>query len=98
MEKPVISPLRDARTVIDGSTCLKKVTVTAAIYGRTPAEESYPSIKIEPHPGVRLFYDEGGNLVFAESDLAVIHLENEIPGIPSVELSGSIAGTVDPAA
>jgi hypothetical protein len=87
MERDVVSPLRDARTMIDGSTCLKTVTVTAAIYGRTPAEQGYPGIKIEPHPGLRLFYDEKGNLVFAESDLAVLHLESPIPGIPITELS-----------
>jgi len=87
MEQPVTSPLRNARTVIDGSICLKTVTVTTALYGRAPTEQRYPGIKIEPHPGLRLFYDEDGNLIFAESDLAVIHLENAIPGIPDVELA-----------
>jgi Trypsin-like peptidase domain len=87
LEKPVPSALRSARTMIDGSVCLKAVTVTAALYGRTPAEKSYLGIKIEPHPELKLFYDENGSLVFAESDLAVIHLENPLPGIPTVDLS-----------
>jgi hypothetical protein len=87
MEKPVVPALRNARTVIDGSACLKAVTVTTALYGRTPAENSYPGIKIEPHPELKLFYDEKGDLVFAESDLAIIHLESPLPGIPTVELS-----------
>jgi hypothetical protein len=87
LEKPVTSPLRDARTVIDGSICLKTVSVTAAIYGSATPEKHYTGIKVEPHPGLRLLYDKDGNLVSAESDLAVIHLKNAIQGIRSVELS-----------
>jgi hypothetical protein len=36
---------------------------------------------------VPLDYDENGNLISAESDLAVIHLKTAIQGIRSVELS-----------
>jgi hypothetical protein len=87
MEKPIISPLQNARTVIDGSSCLGKMIVETAAYGSIPPEKRYSGVKVEPHPGLRLFYDEAGNLLFAESDLAVIHLENAIPGVRSVELA-----------
>lgn len=87
MEKPVVSPLRDARTVIDGSICLETVSVTAAIYGSSTPETHYAGVKVEPHPGLRLLYDENGNLIAAESDLAVIHLNTAVRDIRSVELS-----------
>jgi hypothetical protein len=87
MEKPIVSPLQNARTLIDGSICLGETVVATAAYGRLPPEKRYPGVKVEPHPGLRLFYDEDGNLLFAESDLAVIHLESAIPGVPSVELA-----------
>ena len=72
---------------MDRSICLKTVTITTALYGKAPHAQRYPGIKIEPHPGLRLFYDEDGNLILAESDLAIVHLENAIPGIPDVELA-----------
>lgn len=87
LEKPATSPLRDARTVIDGSICLDTVSVTAAIYGNAAPEKFSTGNKIEPHPRLRLEYDGDGNLISAESDLAVIHLTSAIPGIRSVELS-----------
>jgi hypothetical protein len=87
MEQPVISPLRDAKTMIDGSTCLKAVNVMTATSGRPSPETPYLGIKVEPHPGIRLFYDANDNLLFAESDLAVIHLERPVEDIRSVELA-----------
>lgn len=73
--------------MIDGSTCLKAVSVMTATYGKQPPETPYAGIKIEPHPGLRLFYDANDNLLFAESDLAVIHLAGPVADIRSVELA-----------
>lgn len=86
LEKPVTASPSGAKTLIDGSLCLKAVTVMTAIYGSTAPLKSYPALKVEPHPALSLSYDGDGNLLSAVSDLAVVHLEGPIQGIASARL------------
>jgi hypothetical protein len=81
-------PMGDAQTVIDGSACAATVSVMTKTYGRSDKQvDTYLGVRVEPHPGLKLFYGEGGVLLVGESDLAVVHLEQEIKGIRSVELA-----------
>jgi hypothetical protein len=86
MERPVTAPIGRAMTLIDGSVCMDSLSVQTFIYGEKPLPKLHSGIKIEPHPALRLLYDSEGNLVSAESDLAVIHLEKPIQEIPAAAL------------
>jgi hypothetical protein len=92
MEKPVATPMGQARTIIDGSTCMQAPTVTPIIYGRSTPPLPYKGSKVEPHPELKLLYDDDGALLFAQSDLAVIHLQKAIPGVQSVRLASAEVG------
>jgi hypothetical protein len=92
MEKPVATPMDHARTVIDGSICMQAPIVTPVIYGDSPSSPHYTGGKIEPHPELKLLYDDDGVLVSANSDLAFIHLKEPIPGIQSARLAPSEVG------
>ncbi|WP_224246328.1 trypsin-like serine protease [Hyalangium gracile] len=87
MEKPWVLEAGEPGTLIDGSMCLDRLTVQTVLYGQPGSPRDYVGIKVEPHPGLRLLYDGNGALVSAESDLAVIHLENAVQGVRSVELA-----------
>lgn len=87
LERHVTTPTGKALTQIDGSLCMRSLTVQTFIYGEKTVPQRYAGIKIEPHPALKLLYDSDGNLVSAESDLAVIHLEKPIQEIPAAALS-----------
>lgn len=92
MEKPVGTPMGQARTIIDGSVCANAPTVTPVIYGSSTPLPSYSGSKVEPHPELKLLYDDDGVLVSAQSDLAIIHLQKAIPDVASAQLASTEVG------
>lgn len=87
MERRITTPVGRATTLIDGSLCMRSLTVQAFIYGEKTVPQQYSAIKVEPHPGLKLLYDRDGNVISAESDLAVLHLEKPIQEIAAAALS-----------
>jgi Trypsin len=87
LERPLDTPEGEAMTVIDGAVCSKGVIVFTKTYGKTGRVEQHSGIRIEPHPGLRLFYRRDGTLVRGRSDLALIYLEDPITNIRGVALA-----------
>jgi hypothetical protein len=87
LERPLDTLEGGATTVIDGVVCAKEVPVFTKTYGKTASIEQHVGVRIEPHPGLRLFYRKDGTLVRGQSDLAIIHLQAPITNIRGVALA-----------
>lgn len=87
LERPLDTPVGEARTIIDGSACAKEVAVFTKAYGTTVRVEPHPGVRTVPHPGMRLLYRRNGTLVQGQSDLAIVYLKDPITNVRSVELA-----------
>jgi secreted trypsin-like serine protease len=87
MERPLETPMGEARTVIDGTICAGEVAVFTKVYGKDVSVAQHQGIRVFPHPQLKLLYRKNGTLVQGQSDLAIIYLKEPITQARSVALA-----------
>jgi hypothetical protein len=87
-------PGREGRTLIDGSSCATRASVSTAMYEPPPpgGETSFVREKyrgqVQPHPEFKLLLDSQGDVISSKADLALILLDSPVaPEIPPVALA-----------
>lgn len=97
MKQKVTTPGTEGRSIIDGSACPTRPTVTTLAY--EPPKKSvegmpgykswdYEGIEVRPHPQLQLLLDPKGRVESARADLAVILLNEPVEGtFPAIPLA-----------